>query len=54
MQRYKILWADDEIELLKPHIIFLEAKGIDIVPVLSGKDALDKVKSEFFDAVFLD
>lgn len=54
MQRYKILWADDEIELLKPHIIFLEGKGIDIVPVTSGNDALDKCKSEFFDAIFLD
>ena len=54
MQRYKILWADDEIELLKPHIIFLEGKGVDIVPVASGNDAVDKCKSEFFDAVFLD
>ena len=54
MQRYKILWADDEIELLKPHIIFLEAKGIDIVPATSGNDALELCKTEFFDAIFLD
>jgi CheY-like chemotaxis protein len=50
----KILWADDEIDLLKPHIIFLTNKGYDITPVNSGIDALEKVEQERFDIVFLD
>jgi CheY-like chemotaxis protein len=53
-QKYNILWADDEIDLLKPHILFLEAKGYQITPVRSGADALDKVHEEAFDLVFLD
>ena len=54
MQRYTILWADDEIDLLKPHIIFLTAKGYDITPVCSGADAIEKCLEEKFDVVFLD
>ena len=54
MQRYNILWADDEIDLLKPHILFLEQKGYDITPVNSGADALDKIEELNFDIVFLD
>lgn len=54
MQRYKILWADDEIELLKPHILFLTQKGYDITPVTSGPDALDEVETNNFDIIFLD
>lgn len=54
MQRYKILWADDEIDLLKPHILFLENKGYNMTPVNSGSDAIDKVDGEHFDVVFLD
>ena len=54
MQRYNILWADDEIDLLKPHILFLNEKGYEVTPVNSGADALDKCESEYFDIVFLD
>ncbi|HEX8548217.1 MAG TPA: bifunctional response regulator/alkaline phosphatase family protein [Cytophagaceae bacterium] len=54
MQRYNILWADDEIDLLKPHIIFLTAKGYDITPVNSGADAIEKCNEEKYDVVFLD
>lgn len=54
MQRYSILWADDEIDLLKPHILFLENKGYDITPVNSGSDALDKCQEQNYDLVFLD
>ncbi len=54
MQRYNILWADDEIDLLKPHILFLTKKGYDITPVNSGADALDKIKEAHFDLIFLD
>lgn len=53
-QRYSILWADDEIDLLKPHIIFLTSKGYDITPVCSGADAIEKCNEERFDLVFLD
>lgn len=54
MQRAKILWADDEIEFLKPHILFLENKGYDITPVQSGTEAIDECQNQFFDLVFLD
>jgi DNA-binding response OmpR family regulator len=54
MQKPIILWADDEIDLLKPHIIFLNNKGYDVVPVVSGADAVEKCRNEKFDLVFLD
>src|SRR5690606_16868489 len=54
MQRSTILWADDEIELLKPYIVFLETKGYDVTPVPSGADALDLVEKQNFDLIFLD
>jgi DNA-binding response OmpR family regulator len=54
MQQYKILWADDEIELLKPHIIFLTAKGYDITPVNNGIEAVELCEENQFDIVFLD
>lgn len=50
----KILWADDEIELLKPHIMFLKAKGYDVIPALSGMEALEILKNEFVNIIFLD
>lgn len=53
-QRYSILWADDEIELLKPHILFLKNKGYDVTPVNSGADALDQCKEDIYDVIFLD
>lgn len=49
-----ILWADDEIELLKPHILFLEEKGYSVIPVQSGRDALDELEHGVPDIVFLD
>jgi CheY-like chemotaxis protein len=54
MQRYNILWADDEIELLKPHILFLNKKGYDIVPVTSGTEAIESCEENHFDVIFLD
>ena len=54
MQKYSILWADDEIDLLKPHILFLENKGYKVTAVNSGGDALDKCDNEYYDIVFLD
>lgn len=49
-----ILWADDEIDLLKPHIMFLNAKGYEVVTVSNGRDALDAVAERNFDLVILD
>ncbi len=49
-----ILWADDEIDLLKPHIMFLQAKGYDVVTACSGADALALVDERPFDLIILD
>ena len=49
-----ILWIDDEIELLKPHIIYLEGKGYSITAVNSGNEALEILEVTNFDLVFLD
>lgn len=54
MAKIKILWADDEIDLLKPHIIFLEDKGYEVTTTTSGAEALDLVDEHRFDLVFLD
>lgn len=50
----KILWADDEIDLLKPHILFLKAKGYDVTTVSNGRDALDALENETFSLILLD
>lgn len=50
----KILWADDEIDHLQSHIIFLEKKGFEITPVTNGDDAVSMIASEPFDIVYLD
>lgn len=49
-----LLWVDDEIELLKAHIIFLEKKGYEVVTVSNGIDAMDKCKQTTFDLILLD
>ena len=53
-EQVRILWADDEIDLLKPHIIFLENKGYHVTAVSSGREAIDEVTQNDFDIVFLD
>lgn len=50
----RILWADDEIDLLKPHVMFLEGKGYTVKTVKSGGDAIDACQDEDFDIIFLD
>lgn len=52
--RGKILWADDEIDMLKPHILFLEERGYDVTPVSNAEDALSLTTRERFDIVLLD
>jgi CheY-like chemotaxis protein len=55
MDKIKILWADDEINLLKPHILFLNDKGYEIITAMSGDEALDIVKeNKSLSAVLLD
>jgi CheY-like chemotaxis protein len=54
MQETYILWADDEIDLLRPHILFLNDKGYKVKTVTNGRDALEVFKKEHFDLVFLD
>lgn len=50
----RILWADDEIALLKPHVMFLESKGYEVVTVNNGSSAIDESEAEDFDIIFLD
>jgi CheY-like chemotaxis protein len=54
MEAITILWADDEIDLLKPHILFLEEKGYQVLSTQSGDAALDILEEERVDIVFLD
>ncbi len=49
-----ILWVDDEIDILKPHILFLEQKNYQVTPCSNGNDAIELVKETTFDIVFLD
>ena len=49
-----ILWADDEIDILKPHIIFLQQRGYTVITAKSGDEALDRFNESIFDLVFLD
>ncbi|MDB9931307.1 PglZ domain-containing protein [Flavobacteriales bacterium] len=50
----RILWADDEIDLLKPHIMFLEQKGFSVDTINNGSEAIDMVGDNNYDIVFLD
>ena len=54
MNEIKILWVDDEIDLLKPHILFLEKKNYNVTTSNNGRDAVDIFDNENFDIVFLD
>ena len=55
IDKIKILWADDEIDLLKPQLFFLEKKGYEVTTVSNGHDALDILdEDKEIDIVFLD
>ena len=54
MTTIQILWVDDEIDLLKPHILFLERKNYEVTRSTNGADAIELVDQKNFDIVFLD
>lgn len=54
MNKIKVLWVDDEIDLLKPHILFLEKKEYNVTICDSGTEAIDILREENFDIIFLD
>lgn len=50
----RILWADDEIEFLRPHILFLKSKGYDVTSVTNGADAVEHIRKQPYEVVLLD
>ncbi|GGK29225.1 two-component system response regulator [Yeosuana aromativorans] len=54
MNTIHILWIDDEIDLLKPHILFLEQRNYKVTTCKSGSEAIDVLEDSNFDIVFLD
>ena len=54
MTNGRLLWIDDEIDLLKAHIMFLESKGYDVDTTTNGYDALDRCRSNAYDLILLD
>jgi CheY-like chemotaxis protein len=54
MSEIKILWVDDEIELLKPHLLFLEKKNYNVSTCNNGAEAVENIEDENYDIVFLD
>ena len=54
MKNDRLLWVDDEIDLLRPHILFLESKGYEVHTVSNGQDALDRCRETDYDLIFLD
>jgi CheY-like chemotaxis protein len=54
MDKISILWVDDEIEMLKPHILFLQQKGYSCDTINNGRDAIDMIEKNTYDVVFLD
>ncbi len=54
MKQQRILWADDEIELLHPYVLFLQQKGYEVVTANNGTTAIELCNSQVFDIVFLD
>ena len=50
----KLIWIDDEVDLLKPHIVFLESKGYDITPINNVNEALEMIEKENYQLALLD
>ncbi|HOJ66041.1 MAG TPA: PglZ domain-containing protein [Paludibacteraceae bacterium] len=54
MRKERILWIDDEIEMLRPYLLFLDEKGYEVVTATNGNDAVEICQEENFDIIFLD
>ena len=54
MKNGTLLWIDDEIEHLRPHILFLEGKNYEVDTVSNGRDAVDRCRSKVYDLILLD
>ena len=54
MENSRILWVDDEVEALRPHILYLEGRGIHVITATNAADALALIRSESLDGVLLD
>jgi len=54
MRKIRILWTDDEIEILQPHIIFLQEKGYEVETCTNGNDTIDLISANNYDIIFLD
>ena len=54
MEKIEILWVDDEVDLLKPHVLFLEQKGYSVDTINNGDEALDMLEDKRYDIIFLD
>ena len=50
----RLLWVDDEIDLLKAHILFLEKKGYELDTATNGYDAIECCQNQDYDLVLLD
>ena len=50
----RILWVDDEVDLLKPHLLFLQARGYHVDAISNGDDALELLREFSYDLVLLD
>ena len=54
MKQQRLLWVDDEIELLRPYVLFLQEKGYEVHTATNGQDALSLCREQAFHLVFLD
>ena len=54
MNSCNILWIDDEVDSLKSHILFLKDRGFNVNTVTNGYDAIDIIKKQKYDIIFLD
>lgn len=54
MENGRLLWVDDEIEMLKAHILFLQKKDYEVMTANNGADAIDLCRSNRFDLILLD
>ena len=54
MNKGRILWIDDEIELLRPHLILLKEKGYEVETASNSEDGIELIRAKHYDIVFLD